>query len=397
MGESDSDRRDERQNAPPTTLEGPPQPVDIARIEHELSQLWKSAGDGGDQAVTRACALNLVVHVDSEEAAARASETIAHVASHDPHRAIVVIAEPAKRSGMDAWISAHCFLPAPNRPQVCCEQITVSARGDAVEHAPGLVLPLLVADLPVVLWWVGDAPIDSGAFDRFADVADRIILDSSAFADPCERLPVLASRIRGQPRLPAISDLNWARLTSWRELTAQFFDAPEMIAFLGEVRAVRVEYAANPTGSANPAQAALLLGWLGSCLGWRLSSDAAAPLTCSAFTFVSADGEVVEAEIAGVPRPDSQPGSVVGLAIRARGRTAATFTIAAEAGGECVETRAEIEGRSPIGRTICPGPTTVDHLVCQELEFVGRDQVYEEALSLIAARSEPSAEARRAS
>ena len=383
MTDNDTDRPDEAGNGQPSPLEGTPKQVDVSRIEQELSRLWQAAGEGSAQAVTRACALNLVVHVDGEEEAARASETIAHVATHDPHRAIVVVAEPEAESGLDTWISAHCFLSAPNSPQVCCEQITVSARGDAVEQAPGLVLPLLVSDLPVVLWWVGDPPIGTAGFDRFADAAHRVILDSASFANPCARLLTLAVRTGGQLR-PAISDLNWARLTSLRELAAQFFDAPEMLSYLGHVQSVTVEYAVRPSETANPAQAAMLLGWLGSRLDWQLAPGQGAPVTCESAHFISAAGDKVEAEIVPVDRSDVEPGSVVGLTIRAQGRRSATFTITAEPGGDCVETRAEVEGKQPIGRTICPTPQTIHHLICQELEFVGRDQIYEESLALIA-------------
>lgn len=382
MAESDTDRRDGAKASLPSPLEGPPKRVDVSRIEQELTRLWQAAGDGGEQAVTRACALNLVVHVDGDEAAARASETIAHVSMHDPNRTIVVVAEPGAESGLDTWISAHCFLPAPDSPQVCCEQITISARGDEVEQAPGLVLPLLVADLPVVLWWVGDPPIGTDTYDRFAQAAHRVILDSASFVDPCARLGTLAERISGRLR-PAISDLNWARLTTLRELTAQFFDAPEMLSYLGGISSVSVQYAVGSEESGNPAQAALLVGWLGSRLGWQLTPGQEAPIVCTSARFLAVDGGKVDAELVPTERADVEPGSVVGLTIRAKDRHCATFTINAVA-GDCVEARAEVEGRQPIGRTICPSPQSIHHLICQELEFVGRDQVFEESLALVA-------------
>ncbi len=383
MAESDTDRRDGAKSSLPPPLEGPPKRVDVSQIEHELTRLWQAAGEAGDRAVTRACALNLVVHVDDDRTAEQVSETIAHVATHDPNRAIVVVAEPGAESGIDTWISAHCFLPAANSPHVCCEQITVSARGDAVAQAPGLVLPLLVADLPVVLWWVGDPPLGSNTFDRFADAANRVILDSASFADPCDQIAKLAERTRGLLE-PAISDLNWARLTSLRELTSQFFDAPEMLAYLGGVTSVKVEYAVKQDESDNPAQAALLLGWLGSRLDWHLAPGQEAPITCTSAHFIAPDGTRVDGELVAVERADVDPGSVVGLTIEARDRRRATFTITTEPGGDCVTTRAEVEGRQPIGRTICPAPQSIHHLICQELEFVGRDHIFEESLALVA-------------
>ncbi len=379
MAETDTDRLDGAKSSP---LEGQPRRVDVSKIEQELSRLWHAAGEGGDTAVTRACALNLVVYVDNDEAAGRASETIAHVAAHDPNRAIVVVAEPeASPSQLDTWISAHCFLPSSNSPQVCCEQITVSARGDAVEQAPGLVLPLLVADLPVVLWWVGDPPLGTDTFDRYADAANQVILDSASFADPCQGLQALARRTRGQLR-PAMSDLNWSRLTGLRELASQFFDAPEMLSYLGGITSVSVEYSARPGGPGSSAQAALLVGWLGSRLGWTLAPGQAASLSCASADFLAADGAKVQIQLVPAERADVEPGFVVGLTIQARDRCRATFSIETEPGSDCMVTRAEVEGRQPIGRTISPAPQSIHHLICQELEFVGRDQIFEESLAL---------------
>ena len=273
MPESDTDRHDgakPRPSSPPSPLDGPPKRVDVSSIEQELVRLWQATGEGGGQAVTRACALNLVVHVEGETAAERASETIAHVATHDPNRAIVVVAESAAESGLDTWISAHCFLPGADSPQVCCEQITISARGDAVEQAPGLVLPLLVADLPVVLWWVGDPPLGSDDFRAL-----------------CRRRPPRHPRLRElrRPVRPPQDPLRDGQRApspgDQRPQLGSADDAPRadraVLRRAGDARLSRRcdfgESWSTPTERASRTirQAALLLGWLGSRLDWRIA------------------------------------------------------------------------------------------------------------------------------
>src|SRR5690242_6883729 len=137
--------------------------IDVRMIERELTELWKQAAEGGGDekrgAVTRTCVLNLVVGAGAGRAAQHATETVARLTARHPNRAIVVSAAPAAEEDLlDAWVQAHCQVPGPGRPQVCCEQITIEARGRAVSRVPGTVLPLLVPDVPVVLWWPRGEP-----------------------------------------------------------------------------------------------------------------------------------------------------------------------------------------------------------------------------------------------
>ena len=95
-------------------LHGEPRAADLAAIESELSALWRSAAEDPalQNAVTRACALTLLVYVESEEAAQEVNQLIADVTRQNPCRAIVMVAEPdAASEGLEAWISAHCHLP----------------------------------------------------------------------------------------------------------------------------------------------------------------------------------------------------------------------------------------------------------------------------------------------
>ena len=68
-----------------------------------------------------------------------------------------------------------------------------------------------------------------------------------------------------------ISDLNWARLTSWRGLLADFYDVPEYRAALEEIDKVCITYVAPQTDeTAIAPQALLMAGWLASRLQWAI-------------------------------------------------------------------------------------------------------------------------------
>ena len=50
-------------------------------------------------------------------------------------------------------------------------------------------------------------------------------------------------------------DLNWPRLSPWRELVSQLFDAPSMTPLLRQIRRVRIERAAPDEGRGRQAGA----------------------------------------------------------------------------------------------------------------------------------------------
>src|SRR5205814_442070 len=112
------------------------------------------------------------------------------------------------------------------------------------------VLPLLVSDLPVYLWWRAVPPLADKVFTRLVEMANRVIIDSAIFADPHGDLVSLAVLLRDRPKWTAISDLNWSRLTTWRQLIAGFYDVAEYRPALNVVNRLVIEYA-SPTGQPN--------------------------------------------------------------------------------------------------------------------------------------------------
>src|SRR5919204_1867374 len=246
----------------------------IAALEQELKRLRRAqSAHAREQArtIARAAVLNLVVYADRELHARRSAESISNLASRHPSRAIVLLADRGSRQGADARLELHCHMPTEeSATQVCYEQILVRARGDADDRLASVVIPLLVPDLPVFLWWTGSPPVAGRAFGNLVGLADRLVVDSADFARPEEMLPAIA-RIcdRAKGRF-GITDLNWTRLTPWREVVASFFDVPAWRPFLDRVTGVRTGFAVDMDGrDIHPSQALLLIGWLASRLDWR--------------------------------------------------------------------------------------------------------------------------------
>src|ERR1700730_13625058 len=112
---------------------GEPRAASVADLESELLALSRPTAEDAE-GVTRACALTLQVYVESEEAGREVSSLVSELTLQNPCRAIVIIAEPdGAPAGLAAWISAHCHLPTASEKQVCCEQVSIRARGEAVQ------------------------------------------------------------------------------------------------------------------------------------------------------------------------------------------------------------------------------------------------------------------------
>ena len=141
-------------------------------------------------------------------------------------------------------------------------------------EVPSAVASLLLSDLPVYLWWRAVPPLADRVFNRLADLSDRVIIDSAAFADPHGDLASLAVLLRERTRGAAVSDLNWARLTTWRALVAAFYDVADYRPFLDRLDRMVIEYAPLAEDrEAIPPRALLLGGWLASRLGWQLDDQ----------------------------------------------------------------------------------------------------------------------------
>src|ERR1051326_5315318 len=211
--------------------------VDSASIEQTLAELWRTEKQEHDNAVTRAALWNVVAHTATPEHHTDASEVLGKASIAVPQRTIVVRANPEAATEMTSCISANCHLLGEGK-QVCSEEISIIAGGDRVARGPPLVSALLIPDMPVAVWWVGDLPHENADYvHALLEPADRLIVDSSAFDNPAD-LEIVA-RV-AQRTLTAPADLNWIRLEEWRIATASLFDPPQMRSKLAHVRGIRI-------------------------------------------------------------------------------------------------------------------------------------------------------------
>ena len=186
----------------------------------------------------------------------------------------------------------------------------------------------------------------------------------------------------------AITDLNWARLTHWRELVAQFFDVPAWRPFLDRITGIRAGFAVDMDGrDIHPSQALLLLGWLSSRLGWR-PIDALAPSEAGGLLFRMgrADGAPIMVRLRPRFERGLDAGDVSGIRIQAGyGGATAEFVIK-RAPDERHATATAIIGGVVRSERVVPLPALgIRELLGEELAIARNDHVYEVALAALMA------------
>jgi glucose-6-phosphate dehydrogenase assembly protein OpcA len=217
----------------------------------------------------RTSVLTLVVVAPRPETSERTLAAINALHQRHPSRAIVI--SPGDFDGpatMDAHIYAECKLNDRSNSEMCTEQILIKTGGELSQHLSRVVTPLLIHDLPVVLWWPDDPPFGTKQFNEVVQTANRLLVDSGSFQeDGGKRLAGMATVVSNGV---SVTDIGWLRLNLWRELLAAMFDHPLLGGELDHVRAVRIDVA-RPTETLRLSKALFYLGWLASRLGWEVS------------------------------------------------------------------------------------------------------------------------------
>ena len=171
------------------------------KILKELADLWTtSMGDQGEAGVLRACSMTLLVMAEAADDASALGETIAALMPQHPARAILIRLQGAGERALSERVYQQCWKPFGQRQQICCEQIEITVSDAALADLPSVLLPLVVADLPVMLWCRSPRVVAKPEFREIAKVATRIVLDSAASMNATD---TIAPRRQHPPRHPA--------------------------------------------------------------------------------------------------------------------------------------------------------------------------------------------------
>jgi len=395
--------------------------VRMEEVEDVLSSLWRMSADNlriGANLSVRTSVLNLIICAPDVETAQRVSIILRKLSSTHLSRVVILILDSSENrpNAITAWVTLRCFSVISDLMRHCFEQTTMLASGSSIRFVANIIQPLLKPDLPVYLWWLGDPPDQNDpTFAGLVDLSNRIIVDSTSFFSPEQDIRTLAALFQASPE-SALSDLNWGRLTPWRQLTIQFFDVPEYRPYLAGVDSIEIEHAVAPLAvptrteqgdvSPNPTRALLLAGWLKARLGWTMVSKEYLDTASGTYHWImertanlrttrsltpirSKTGKLGNtASISIRPRVQTEmrPGSIclVRLVSKMENKQA-TFTISREDDLNNVLTSVELSHETRPKRTVSlAAENNEGELLRDELEILGHDYLFEQTLLEVA-------------
>ncbi len=242
-------------------------PAQPDQILKGLGKLWTSLGEEekhqGKPTVLRACSMTVVVATDEEDNGYSASQVISELMREHPSRGIVLAVSREAEHSMQARVLAQCWKPFGRAQQICCEQIEITAKPDSWPNVGPTLAGLTVADLPVIFWCRHKGALSAAATPEqkeglqvVLDLATKVIIDNAG-EDPIAGFELI-HRLQQGGR--AVADLEWARLTFWRQPIAQIFDNPMRTNGFSNFHTVEIVHSGSQPG----AMALYAAGWFSS-------------------------------------------------------------------------------------------------------------------------------------
>jgi glucose-6-phosphate dehydrogenase assembly protein OpcA len=237
--------------------------VDVAAIERELEELWRSAAQTEGGAVLHAEAFTLIYALRDGSDGGTADELLADLTAAHPARSILLhLGDENAPDSEEAWVTASCHRASPADQRICSDYITLRTTGESYETVASTLMSLFLSGLPVVLIWDHSLPPDHPLLTMLGKRIERVILSVIPPCGPASSLHGFFEIVDRLGRNPLVTDLSECFLRSWQLAIAALFDADPTST--GNIRTIRLHY----SGDKVPAEMLLLASWMSVALKW---------------------------------------------------------------------------------------------------------------------------------
>lgn len=288
----------------------------------------------------------------------------------------IVLAPDAKLKGDDSRTRIVSARATTAKGRRCCEHVVLRFHPEALDDMAQTVEGLFVDELRRCVWWRREVEPERQLYRRLAASADRIIIDTRNMHGGGRLLrKVLDQMIHTD--LAVLTDMNWGRITRWRELTAQVFDSSEERRLLSAIHGVEIVSEVSATGDV-PLAPMMYLGWLAVVLKWSfesVSSESAGLLV----RFHSHTAEPVIVHLSLLPEP-AATGQILSVSILCHDPDG--FSVLMERDGKAPAASIVISSAEAKRVSTCIAFPSLDpvRLLLDEIDYMQRDRVYEDAL-----------------
>ena len=375
--------------------------LDVEVVERQLAELWQeNARDpnaDAETAVLRARVANLLVFVSNHKALEDLHQMLAELTAIHPSRVLAMLGA-REATDQDIEMSVESICQTDKRTgakRLSCEEITLKAFGKFVIELPSAALPLLMPDLATFLWWRNAPHLSDKVLDKLLRATDRLVIDSLEFTNPQVDLSETNKLFSAKDYdHVGVSDLNWARLTFWRELLADFYDVAAYRTWLDGVDAVEIYYVApDPDKLSVAPQALLFAGWLASRLEWSFTEERPVQedsetlsfkFRCTAREGDAAGQREIQLRLKRVDRAERKPGRLVQVELRSSHEKAGSFKVSRSDDNLYVLAEAKLGRQTHRGRILPVRNRSAAQLLSREMEILCNDQIYQEAVAVVA-------------
>lgn len=380
--------------------------LDTGAIHDKLVQLWSEVerpapvADGSDEVVAetstggggvmRANTLNLLAVARTDRDARLISEAVARQRDFLPSRTIILLThdqddDDIVAGGFEVHLELREQHGGAGRASPLFETVVIQASTGSVESLSSLVSPLLIPELPDILWWPGGDFSRNALFLDLQRIVDRVIVDSAQLGRDTRGVASLRALIdTDEANAPIVGDFAWLRLAPWRQLIAQFFDPADVQECLATIDEVSISYAdVREDGSSGFASALLIVGWLGSRLGWEVVDPLERRKTGGWSAPLRSRSGGRGREIALRLFPDKSPQARFSLRrvqIVAGGDAPGMFVIERSDEDDLI-TSSETRTIPRVSRMVYAKRPTNEQMLGEELQRFGHDPIFDEALA----------------
>ena len=375
--------------------------LDVEVVERHLAELWQETARDpkadAETAVLRARVANLLVFVSNDAALDDLHQMLGELTAIHPSRVLAMLGA-REATDQDIEMSVESICQTDKRTgakRLSCEEITLKAFGKFVIELPSAALPLLMPDLATFLWWRNAPQLSDKVLDKLLRATDRLVIDSLEFTNPQVDLNETNKLFSAKEYdHVGVSDLNWARLTFWRELLADFYDVAAYRVWLDGVDSVEIDYVAPELDEVSVAPQALLFsGWLASRLRWSLIEERPvqedSQILLFKFRCAARDGDPagpreIQLRLKRVEQGERKPGRLVQVELRSSQEKAGYFKVARSDDNLYVLAEAKLGRQTHRGRVLPVRNRSAAQLLSREMEILCNDQIYQEAVAVVA-------------
>ncbi len=278
--------------------------VKPSNIQSALKGIWdKLKGTN----TMRASLFNLIFYTEVGPRADYIRTIASKVVEKFPSRVILVLADP--KANKDELVTKVSVLTTvTGETEVACDMIEIDVSGSMRTRVPFIILPQILSDLPIYFIWGEDPTGEDPIFVELRKYATRLIFDS----ETAPSLPAFAKAQLFEHNLAhsEISDLNWARIESWRDVLTSTFFSVDKLAQLKNATEIKISYnAASTTFFCHTnIQALYLPTWLATQLGWKMKSIKKDKESLN--ILYERDGSQVSATLIPIKEPKLAPGMI---------------------------------------------------------------------------------------